>query len=125
MTTLPPYEIVMHLTSKHISEKKYNEVNPGIGLRYQGVIAGIYKNSFYRNSAYVGIEKSLDLGKYVAVGFDAGFVTGYAIRVAPFVSPNIRVIVGKNSLIVNFIPGFKFGHIKSVGSFGFSVGRKF
>lgn len=63
----------VHLASKHINAEGFNEVNPGLGIDYNGWIAGAYKNSFSKRSVYFG--KSFAFNDYT--GIKAGLVTGY------------------------------------------------
>lgn len=60
---------------------KFNEVNPSISYRLDnGIEIGMYKNSFYRTSTYVGYNYRLYENSKVRVEVIGGAVTGYDQR---------------------------------------------
>jgi hypothetical protein len=80
----------IHLDNQH----DYNETNPGIAIRHEHAVAGIYENSFNDTSIFVGGDKHLNYGDF-EYGAMAGLVSGYeeswtvdgmTAFVAPYVS---------------------------------------
>lgn len=71
-----------------------NETNPGVAIRHEHVVAGIYENSFNDTSIFVGGDKHWSYGDF-EYGAMAGMVSGYeeswtvgdmTAFVAPYVS---------------------------------------
>ena len=62
----------IHLDSNH----DYNEHNPGIAIRHEHVVAGVYENSFNDTSIFVGGDKNWNCGNF-EYGAMAGLVSGY------------------------------------------------
>ncbi|UYE90967.1 hypothetical protein [Vibrio phage vB_VaS_L1] len=62
----------IHLDSHH----EYNQINPGIAIRHEHVVAGIYENSFNDTSIFVGGDKHWSHGNF-EYGAMAGLVSGY------------------------------------------------
>jgi hypothetical protein len=87
--------IDIHGASKHFSSEKYNEHNPGLGFTLdQGKWSyslGYYKNSVYRDSAYVSAGWSTEVLPYARLGFIAGVVTGYKPYPVPLVLPRLSL----------------------------------
>jgi hypothetical protein len=94
------YHLIIHGASYHTvprtSGPQWNQVNPGIGGRYEeseatSFQAGVYKNSFYKNSFYVGADwapldlKIPDIGEIpmgrAQFGLFAGLASGYVGKV--------------------------------------------
>jgi hypothetical protein len=78
--------VVLHAGSQHGATHdgyKFNQANPGVALKLQladdwSVQAGVYKNSYYKTTAYVvGQYTPLHMGR-VSVGAFAGLATGYS-----------------------------------------------
>ena len=47
-------DIFLIMTSIHLdNHDRYNEFNPGIAIRHEQVVTGVYHNSFYDKSAFV------------------------------------------------------------------------
>lgn len=73
-----------------------NQVNYGLGAYYDisdtmKVEAGVYKNSIYRTSHYIGIQHKLSEWHSIEVGLDYLLVTGYIKNIpVPVVSPYIE-----------------------------------
>lgn len=87
--------------------KDLNEENWGLGLEWQkdrtwAVIAGVYRNSYYRDSVYVGAAYTPFQWKYAKAGVIAGLVSGY--EAGPFMlAPTLMVEVkgyGMNLLVI-------------------------
>jgi hypothetical protein len=84
-------ELVVHGFSKHFRElqgdsQSWNECNSGLALRFplnrEGSFAlqgGAYKNSFARNSIYVGVDWIPIRRGRLALGAGLGVATGYPI----------------------------------------------
>jgi hypothetical protein len=77
--------VIAHAASVHGATSdnyKFNEVNPGAALRVdltdtQGVQAGVYRNSYYKTTAYAVYQYTpLAIGP-VRVGGFAGLASGY------------------------------------------------
>lgn len=77
-TPAPADELILHGPSYHFhAERGYNNENYGIGYRLDNnVVAGVYHNSLYNPSAYVGYVVEL----HQRVGILVGAVTGYERR---------------------------------------------
>lgn len=54
-------EFLYHLVSRHATNnsgpERYNNVNPGIGYNKDGLLVGLYRNSFFKPTVYVGAER--------------------------------------------------------------------
>jgi len=81
-------------TSLH-DQAGYNQENPGLGIETDIVTnwtatAGMYRNSYSRNSAYVYARRSWYQGSGWDLGVAAGVVSGYpGWPVAPAVFPEV------------------------------------
>lgn len=105
----------IHLDNHH----DYNQVNPGIAIRHEHVVAGIYENSFNDTSIFVGGDKHWNYGNF-EYGAMTGLVSGYdkswtvgdmTAFVAPYVSYDFNgvkptVLLMGNSL--TFSVGYSF-----------------
>lgn len=70
--------IGLHVGSKHLPDRGQSNQNLGIYYRtHSGVEAGYYRNSYRRDSFYVGQRLKLAEGVYGNLGVDFGFITGY------------------------------------------------
>ncbi len=84
--------------------KPHNEVNNGIGLRFdagklQGWMIGTYDNSHYKQSVYVAREwKTSRVGPF-QLGIVAGAVTGYKMDAIPLVLPEFIVNMWRAELV--------------------------
>ncbi|HEV7913569.1 MAG TPA: hypothetical protein VGP22_07365 [Albitalea sp.] len=91
----------LHLASVHTPARHFNNSNPGLYYRTDsGWIAGAYRNSLRRTSAYAGYTWS-----WKALAVTGGMVTGYSEHVQPLLVPS--VLVFHNSTVgvrVAFIP---------------------
>lgn len=98
--------VVFTLASLHLNDSRhYNQINPGVGVEWRsGLGVGAYLNSSARLSVYSTFSREKALGSRVAVGFEAGGVTGYKPVVLPLVFPFVRVTRGAWSLKVNVLP---------------------
>lgn len=128
-----PYRaIAIHLLSNHLGAKGYNESNPGVGVRFglgnsdwYGAF-GNYKNSISRDSTYVGAGKTLAKMGPVSLNLNGGLVTGYGDSpVAPFLSPEIEMQIGRARAMLNYFPKVKVGDMKSEHAIGLSLGVPF
>lgn len=121
--------LAIHLLSNHLGADGYNEQNPGIGVRTgQGdwySAAGSYKNSLGRDSAYIGGGKTIGRLGPVELNLNGGLVTGYDTPVAPYLSPELALKIGKARVMLNYIPGVKIGDVKSQQALGLSLGAEF
>jgi hypothetical protein len=90
-----------HLVSAHIPAKDYNNINPGIYYRLdEGVVGGVYRNSFKRASVYVGYT-----WLYKDFGLTLGAVTGYKNSVQPLLVPTVALYTHRDyTLRLAFIP---------------------
>lgn len=94
------------LTSYHADrDAGYNENNLGIGIEYDGFVAGYYKNSIHKDTFYAGYVYRPIEYKYFKAGVLVGAMTGYAIPVMAVPTVNI----GTDDISVDFIfaPAFK------------------
>lgn len=109
--------VIVHVASVH-TKAGYNNTNPGIGLRWadahgDGPVAGVYRNSEWRNSAYAGYAWNWQVAGPVSAQFVVGAVTGYKRgTVVPLVMPSVAYAVGPKTAVrlsgvppVGSIPG--------------------
>jgi hypothetical protein len=105
-------EIVLHLASWHPTVKGYNQINPGLGYRmdfsdHNFISIGTYKNSLNNQAIYAGVGKKLFCYRNATFTIDAGLVTGYAIRVMPFLIPEVSFNIVKNvDFAINYFPKY-------------------
>ena len=113
-------DIFLIMTSIHLdNSERYNEVNPGIAIRHEQVIAGVYRNSFYDTSAFVAWDMNWKHDE-IEYGFLSGGVTGYEYDftiggvtafVAPYVSYDFNGVKPTVLLMGNaftFSVGYEF-----------------
>lgn len=108
--------VTASFASYHFDRSKdYNERNFGAGLERSisenvRLVAGAYRNSFYRTSVYVGgVYAPLRAG-VLSAGVVGGLVTGYQSSVSPGLAPTVMLElpalgIGLNAL---FLP--KYGN---------------
>jgi len=91
----------IHIASKHVPAKNYNNVNPGVYYRSEeNWTGGIYRNSLRRTSAYAGYTF-----EYARFGVTMGGVTGYDHAVQPLFVPTARLFTTQGvTARVAFIP---------------------
>lgn len=105
--------LVLHGVSYHTIPRtrgpEWNQTNPGIGLRHEftqtlsGQI-GVYKNSFYRQSIYAGVDWTpLRLGDIHFGGF-GGVASGYADKAGLAGGGVVRWQGQKLSLTLRIVP---------------------
>lgn len=121
--------LAIHLLSNHLGAEGYNEQNPGLGVRLGSgdwyAAAGGYKNSLGRDSVYAGGGKTLGRMGPVDLNLNGGLVTGYDLPVAPYLSPELALKIGKARVMLNYIPRVKIGDKKSDQALGLSLGAEF
>jgi hypothetical protein len=112
LATLPAYAdtwVSATTVSYHLDrEQRFNERNPGLGIEHgltenTRAVAGFYKNSIYRESAYVGASWAPLIAGNVRAGVVGGVITGYRISPAPMLVPVLMVEgkrIGANILFV-------------------------
>jgi hypothetical protein len=97
--------LVLTLASQHIEPQGMNQRNPGVGLEVDGYIAGVYRNSEYRNSVYVGHDWLPLSDGHLKAGLAYGAITGYRIaRIAPMVAGRITYENGRFGANLNLMP---------------------
>jgi hypothetical protein len=74
-----PVTVGVHLTTWH-SDEQLNGVNPGLYVRADGWVAGLYRNSINRLSIHVGHQFETSGGP-VGLGLYVGAVSGYQRKV--------------------------------------------
>lgn len=96
----------IHGLSKHYgTSQKFNEKNIGIGLTFNKLSIGTYKNSLYKQSNYIAYELPKVFYKNIHFGLDVGLVTGYNGSVAPLVLPAVTIdTFGKTFLKFRVLP---------------------
>lgn len=68
----------VHVGSHHFPDRGQNNVNLGVYYRtHSGAEAGYYRNSYERDSFYIGQQFKLATGRYGTLGVDFGFISGY------------------------------------------------
>ena len=121
--------VVNHLVSYHPDVRTYNENNPGLAYRQYSddtfMAIGTYKNSINRQSAYAGVGYDVAKISNVTASVTAGLITGYYVKVAPFIIPEVSVDFNGLKLIVNYIPKITIGKMTVDAAFGFSAGIRF
>jgi hypothetical protein len=102
--------ILSFAVSAHLGfSERYNNTHPRLGVEYENIIAGVYYNSEYDISSYVGYEFKIQDNFQIEVGL----VNGYAQdEVLPFARAKY------NSFFV--APGYEKGAIV-----GLVVGKEF
>lgn len=119
LTAAPAYaepgdtHLVLHGVSYHTIKRprgpEWNQVNPGIGLRYEwtdtvSLQVGTYKNSFYRQSVYAGADWTpLRLGDIHFGGF-LGVASGYADKAGVAGGGLVRWQGERLSLALRIVP---------------------
>lgn len=113
-------DVFLIMGSMHVGgPDNLNERNPGVAIRHEHVVAGIYENSFNDTSIFVGGDKHWSYGD-LEYGAMAGLVSGYeeswtvgdmTAFVAPYVSYDFNgvkptVLVMGNAL--TFSVGYSF-----------------
>ena len=96
--------VVLTIASQHIESQGMNQSNPGIGVEANGYIAGIYRNSDYRNSVYVGRDWLPIVDGHLHAGLAYGAITGYRMAVAPLVAGRITYENGNFGVNLNVMP---------------------
>lgn len=80
----------IHLASKHYVSGDYNEFNPGAGIVYRGddliIGAGGYRNSFDKDTYYIGAGKHFRSG----ISLMVAYATGYDGETPSPISPVIQ-----------------------------------
>ncbi|NKI94465.1 hypothetical protein [Rhizobacter sp. SG703] len=91
----------LHIASKHIPAKRYNNSNPGAYYRSDdNWTIGAYHNSLRRNSVYAGY--TLEHGRF---GVTMGGVTGYDHAVQPLFVPTVSLFTVQGvTARIAFIP---------------------
>ena len=113
-----PTHLMAHVASAH-TKSGYNNTHPGVGLRWadsqgDGPVAGVYRNSEWRNSAYAGYAWNWQVVGPISAQLTVGGVGGYkraavvplllpslTLRLTPFTSVRLSGV-----LPVGDIPGF-------------------
>lgn len=114
---LTPAIVGLHLASVHVPDRNQNNVNPGVYVITQGgQIAGYYRNSFERDTFYVGQTVKagpLDVGLVLASGYrnhcdgtNCGGMSRYAINPVVAVSYALPVTLFNARPRVWVAPGF-------------------
>lgn len=123
-------EAIVHLLSKHPGNPgKYNESNPGLGIRlglrdgYLGF--GGYKNSLDKNSLYAGYGNTLGSLGPLSLGYNAGVISGYNDSIVPFLIPELKYRGNGWNALLNFIPPVKMGDKQVDPAIGLSFGIPF
>lgn len=89
-------DVTIPIGSYHFDrDKNWNESNTGIGLVYKDYTAGYYKNSYYKDTFYVGYRwRPLSWGEHVKAGLTVALATGYdsPLLVIPTLSIESKVV---------------------------------
>lgn len=97
-------QLLSGFISKH-SSGRFNERNPGLGLKVGDWGVGWYRNSESTGSWYA--VREWQWGGTVKVGAIAGLVTGYKLMdVMPMAAPTLSITIGRTEVLVMAIPGF-------------------
>lgn len=97
--------------SKHLgTNKRFNEDNTGLGYKSaDGLLAGVYRNSNDRNSAYLAKEFATDPLYGLRATLTAGAATGYSKPVMPVVMPGLLWGNQDNEIALGYVP--KVGNV--------------
>jgi hypothetical protein len=103
--------LIVHGISYH-SAGQHNNNNFGVGFHADnGMVFGVYQNSEYRSTAYVGYK--YDFNDYLAVTL--GGAVGYSNRfITPLLMPTLSIPFGKLSFIFGVSP-FRSLDVNRVG----------
>lgn len=83
--------LTLHLFSQHFDgDDRWNERNWGVGLNRSGVHAGVFRNSLYRTSIYLGRSHMWCL-EWVCGGAAIVAVTGYDPDIVVATVPMISI----------------------------------
>lgn len=99
--------IGMHIGSYHTADnERYNNINPGLYVAYNGYTAGTYKNSYSKQTVYAG--KAFDITENCRYDVLVGAATGYNIKrssVVPFVVGSAKFNIQDEAILrVSAIP---------------------
>jgi hypothetical protein len=100
--------LAISTVSKHFpSSDGYNERNWGVGLEYgvgedTRLVTGVYRNSYFRDTAYVGAAYTPFGAGPVRLGAVVGVVTGYEDQMGSRVAPAVLPVVTFESGNVGF-----------------------
>lgn len=94
---------------------KLNDNNYGLGLVYDGWVAGYYYNSYRQNSFYAGHEWFYHVNSHLALGCEAALITGYDNHtlskwegtnhpISPTFAPEIALTQGKFTAVIVVAP---------------------
>lgn len=113
-----PTHLILHTVSAH-TKPGYNNVNPGVGLRWadaqgDGPVAGVYHNSERNTSVYAGYAWSWHVAGPVSAELTVGGVGGYKrAAVAPMLLPSVTYAITPKVAVrlsgappIRDIPGF-------------------
>lgn len=114
-----PVTLGVHLATYHV-KSGYNNVNPGVYVRWGYFTAGTYHNSVNRQSSYVGLTYEWETPSWPlvsAMALTAGAISGYAYRpVIPFIIPSARFDLTRDiSLRTTLVPEPLFTNRKLTG----------
>jgi hypothetical protein len=108
--------IASSVTSYHFDRSAgYNERNWGVGIE-RGIapdvrlIAGVYRNSLYRESTYAGASWTPFAAGPVRLGVLAGVVDGYKAdhgRFVPIAMPLVTYEIGRAGANLIYLPHYK------------------
>ena len=76
----PEIFLSLILTTHIGMSENYNNIHPAFGYKNDQLVAGIFRNSFRRNSVYLGYSK-----KFQDVELQVGGVSGYLYDVVPYI----------------------------------------
>jgi hypothetical protein len=95
----------IHTVSVH-EHSGFNNINPGLYIRYDnGLTGGFYRNSYKRESAYLGYTIETRSFHNLSAAATIGGVTGYpAARVMPLVVPSIAYHFDQSAIRLGIVP---------------------
>lgn len=88
------------MMSYHFDRSKdFNEQNVGLGyMSENGLLGGVYNNSYNKPSVYAGKNFSYPLNGLLSAGVTVGGVTGYpAAPVLPMIVPELSANLGDDT----------------------------
>ncbi len=117
-----------HFQRSEVARQNLSEFNPGIGIEHDmgdwRQMAGVYRNSIRRTSAYVLAGYTpLHIGK-ASVGIVGGAITGYEVPVAPALGLIASLQFDKFGVNLIAVPDAHVMHKRVNGFAGFQARYK-
>lgn len=94
----------IHTVSVH-AHGGYNNVNPGLYVRHGGITFGTYRNSYRKQSAYLGYTLETPQWHSMTAAVTVGAITGYErASVMPMLVPSVAYHFGRSAVRLGIVP---------------------